>query len=135
MGPAGHYLVIQPSGARSWAVRYRSNRRALANIRSAPTPPSISRALASFASVVLRKVAEGGDPARDKKQARAPKADSIESIAAQFIERRHCANEPTVRGQPRRPSGSSGCMSCPAGVGGWWHDITRRDVLEVLDYL
>ncbi len=36
----GLYLVLQPSGARSWAVRYRNPRDARASTRSAPIPPS-----------------------------------------------------------------------------------------------
>src|SRR5262245_13981048 len=126
----GHYLVIQPSGARSWAVRYRSNGRPRKH--TIGSYPAIDLASArKLASAVLRKVAEGGDPARDKKHARAPKADSIESIAAQFIER-HCkrANRPRTAEETER---LLRLHVLPRWRGRMVHDISRRDVLEVLD--
>ena len=62
----GLYLVIQPSGSRSWAVRYRH--------RSHPCKltlgryPAIDLASArKLASAALRAVAEGRDPTQEKK--------------------------------------------------------------------
>jgi integrase len=126
----GHYLVIQPSGARSWAVRYRSNGRPRKHTLG--SYPAIDLASArKLASAVLRKVAEGRDPARDKKQARAAKVDSIESIATQFIER-HCkrANRPRTAEETER---LLRLHVLPRWRGRMVHEITRRDVLDVLD--
>src|SRR5262245_65372775 len=72
------YLVLQPSGAKSWAVRY----------RHAGTPrkhtlgsyPAIDlKSARSLASKALRAVAEGRDPGREKVQERIAKPDSIEA--------------------------------------------------------
>jgi integrase len=85
---SGLYLVAQPSGKKSWAVRY----------RVAGTPrkftigayPGIglkdARALASAALV---EVAGGNDPGAEKKAARAADTgdDIIETIVAKFVER------------------------------------------------
>jgi integrase len=126
----GHYLIIQPSGNRSWAVRYRSNGRPRKHTLG--SYPAIDLATArKLAGAVLRKVAEGGDPGRDKKQARAPKADSIEAVAVQFIER-HCkrANRPRTAEETDR---LLRLHVLPRWRGRTVHEVTRRDVLDVLD--
>ena len=56
-----------------------------------------------LASAALRTVAEGRDPGREKRHARGTKADTIEAIAAQFVER-HCkrSNRPRTAEETRR---------------------------------
>jgi hypothetical protein len=126
----GHYLVIQPSGARSWAVRYRSNGRPRKHTLG--SYPAIDLGSArKLASAALRAMAEGRDPGRDKKHARAPKIDSIEAVAAQFIER-HCKRV----NRPRTAEETARLLRLhvlPRWRGRMVHDITRRDVLDVLD--
>jgi integrase len=87
-------LVVQPSGARSWALRYRFKGR---NAKWTLGPyPAIGLADARIqAKVALAKVATGTDPAAEKRQARTEaKAkvvadnppDLVETVAAQFVE-------------------------------------------------
>jgi integrase len=125
----GLYLVLQPSGAKSWAVRY----------RHAGTPrkhtigsyPAIDlKSAREFASKALRAVAEGRDPGREKAQERAA-PDTVEAVAAQFIER-HCkrANRPSTAQATER---QVRLYVLPRWRGRLARDITRRDVLDVLD--
>jgi integrase len=85
---AGLYLVLQPSGRKSWAVRYRA--------ASAPrkltlgTYPAINLKNArELASRALVSVAAGSDPAGEKKAAgkARPAHDLVEKVIEEFIER------------------------------------------------
>ena len=87
-------LVVQPSGARSWALRYRFKGR---NAKwTIGTYPGVGLAAARIqAKLALAKVATGTDPAAEKRQARTEakaKAvannppDLVETVAAQFVE-------------------------------------------------
>src|SRR5215475_2266138 len=80
----GLYLVIQSSGAKSWAYRYRvaGKSRKL----TLGTFPTIDLAKArSLCSAALLKTKAGGDPARDHRSALAAD-DSFERVARLFIE-------------------------------------------------
>jgi hypothetical protein len=79
----GLYLVVQPSGTRSWAVRYRHRGRPRKHTLG-PYPRINLRSARELGSKALRAAAEGHDVASDKKQAR---DDSVESVVEQFIER------------------------------------------------
>jgi integrase len=77
----GLYLIVQPSGARSWAVRYRHN----------GTPrkytlgpfPAIDLATArTLGTKALREVAEGRDPAGERQ---VQQANSVGEVVAQFL--------------------------------------------------
>ncbi len=87
-------LVVQPSGARSWALRYRfKGRNAKLTIGRYPI---VELAAARIqAKLALAKVATGTDPAAEKRQSTAEaKAkvvaenppDLVEAVAAQFVE-------------------------------------------------
>ena len=126
----GLYLVVQPSGAKSWAVRY----------RHAGTPrkhtlgayPAIDlKAARDLASKALRAVAEGRDPAREKIQERAAKPDTVETVARQFIER-HCkrSNRPRTARETQR---LLDLHVLPHWRTRLTREITRRDVLDLLD--
>lgn len=88
----GLYLIIQPSGARSWAYRYRvgDGRTRKATLGSYPSVPlEAARKLASKAAVAI---AEGRDPAGEKAAARAaarqPKDhELVENVVGRFLER------------------------------------------------
>jgi integrase len=82
----GLYLVIQPSGAKSWALRYRVGGRSRKfTLGPYGEDPAINLAKArSLASAEMLKVKTGGDPARDR---RTESADTFESIARRFLER------------------------------------------------
>jgi len=103
-GCRGLYLVIQPSGHRSWALRYRSRGRPVkftlgtvlspgAEPATAPeldTPLSLAAAR-ELATRTLREVQAGHDPAVAKRKRReqqhAALADTFESVAEEFLRR------------------------------------------------
>src|SRR4051812_48187974 len=65
---ASHYLVIQPSGAKSWVVRYRSPLDRRTRKHTIGTFPAFDLGQArDAAKSVLRAVAEGRDPASERK--------------------------------------------------------------------
>ena len=127
---AGLYLVVQPSGAKGWAVRY----------RHAGTPrkhtlgsyPAIDLKTARhLASKALRAVAEGRDPGREKIQERAAKPDTVETVARQFIER-HCNRSNRSR-TARETQRLLDLHVLPRWRSRLLREITRRDVLDLLD--
>jgi integrase len=126
----GLYLVIQPSGSRSWAVRYRHHGHPCKHTLG--RYPGIDLASArKLASAALRAVAEGRDPTQEKKQRRPTKADDIEAVAAQFIER-HCNRS----NRPRTAAETARLLEqhvLPRLRGRSVRQITRRDILDVLD--
>jgi integrase len=122
--------VVQPSGAKGWAVRY----------RHAGTPrkhtlgayPAIDlKAARDLASKALRAVAEGRDPGREKIQERAAKPDTVETVARQFIER-HCkrSNRPRTARETQR---LLDLHVLPRWRSRLLREISRRDVLDLLD--
>lgn len=67
----GLYLVVQPSGIKSWAVRYRSPVHGKSRKFTIGKYPAFGLADArDAAAVALRKIAEGGDPGAEKIQRR-----------------------------------------------------------------
>jgi integrase len=125
------YLVVQPgSGRKSWAVRYRHHGKSRKHTLG--SYPSIDlKAARELGSKALRAAAEGRDPGHEKAQARAAVADSVESVAAQFIER-HCkrSNRPRTAVETER---LLNLHVLPRWRGRLLREITRRDVLELLD--
>jgi len=89
----GLYFVIQPSGAKSWAVRYRHDgkpRKLTIGAFPALTLADARR----VARLKLQAAAEGSDPAGEKVEMRrkakaAPDADkdTFEAVAHDFVER------------------------------------------------
>jgi len=131
---AGLYLVIQPSGAKSWAVRYRfAGQPRKLTLGSVPAIDlSSARQLARRALIT---VAEGRDPCQEKKAAKrssvARSQDRFDKIADDFIERYAKANtrESTWRETERLLRKDV----VPAWKGRGIREITRRDVIELLD--
>jgi Arm DNA-binding domain len=104
-GCRGLYLVVQTSGHRSWALRYRSRGRTVkltlgpaligtcaesSTVPQLDTPLSLAAAR-ELATRVLREVQAGHDPAVAKRQRReqqhAAEADTFESVAEEFLRR------------------------------------------------
>jgi integrase len=122
----GLYLVLQPSGAKSWAVRYRHN--GINRKYTIGTYPAIDlKSARGLAGKALRAVAEGRDPGREKHE---EKADTVEAVARQFIER-HCKNNRTALTTQRLLEQ----YVLPRWRGRLARDITRRDILDVLDHV
>jgi integrase len=86
----GLYLVVQPSGQKSWAVRYRRDGKPR-KLTLTGTYPSIDLKTArSLAKSALREVAAGADPAANKLHARHEAADEsslFPNLAGEFLGR------------------------------------------------
>jgi integrase len=122
----GLYLILQPSGAKSWAVRYRHHG-ATRKHTLGPYPAIDLKTARDLAAKALRTVAEGRDPGVEK---RVQNLDTVEAVARQFIEQCKRVNRPDVaRGTQRLLE----LHVLPRWRGRLARDITRRDVLGVLD--
>jgi integrase len=90
----GLYLVVQPTGSKSWAVRYRHGGRSHKHTVG-PYPAFDLKQAREAAAKVLRAVAEGRHP--EQRQ-----SGSVADAVAQFIER-HCRNyRPKPRSEAER---------------------------------
>jgi integrase len=78
----GLYLIIQPSGAKSWAVRYRHDGRPR-KFTIGSYPVFDLKAARDAGSKALRAAAEGRDPASAEKRT----ADTVESVVEEFLKR------------------------------------------------
>jgi integrase len=89
----GLYLVLQPSGSRSWALRYRADGKP-AKLTLGPYPTLDLANARRRAQEALGEVAGGKNPAAEKRTAREARraaenaiADRVEAVAASFVER------------------------------------------------
>jgi integrase len=87
----GLYLIVQPTGAKSWAVRYRHGGKSHKDTLG-PYPAFDLRQAREAAGKILRAVAEGRDP-------RSHPVGSVEDAVAQFIERHGKHYRPKPRGE------------------------------------
>jgi integrase len=126
----GLYLIQQPSGAKGWAVRYRHQ--GVPRKHTLGSYPALGlKDARELAAKALRSVAEGRDPGREKIQARAAKADSVDRIVEEFLERHvRRSNRPRTAEETERLLRQH---VLPRWRGRMVHDITRRDVLDILD--
>ena len=127
----GLYLVVQPTGKKSWQVRYRHGgvhrRMTLASF------PTLTLAAARVrAREVMAAASEGRDPADEVKAAKAPKPeddrDKIKTLIGQY-DKRH------LKGLK---SGDVVRRELDRFVVKEWgerdiHSITKRDVIDLLD--
>jgi len=128
----GHYLVLQPSGARSFAVRYRLGGRSR-KYTVGPYPAIDLKTARALAAQALCAVAEGRDPGREKIAARNERADTFEAVAKQFVDL-HCRRA----NRPRTIEGTQQLLDLhvlPRWRRRLIKEITRRDVLDLLDGL
>jgi integrase len=103
-GCPGLYLIVQPSGHKSWALRYRSRGRtvkftlgpALVGAPESDSAPGLDTPLSlaaarELATRTLREVAAGRDPAVAKRQRReqqhAAEADTLQAVCEEFLRR------------------------------------------------
>jgi integrase len=124
----GLYLVLQPSGARSWAVRYRSSGRP--RKYTIGSYPAIDlKSARDLASKALRAAAEGRDPGSEKSNERTAGLDTVAAIADQFI-KRHCDRN-------NRPGTGTERLLRQYVLPRWGarlaRDISRRDTIDLLD--
>jgi integrase len=94
----GLYFIVQPSGVKSWAVRYRHSGKA-AKLTLGPYPAVGLKAARDAGTSALRAVAEGRDPRAERKKPAAVAVGSVEAAVEQFIAR-HVARK--YRPKPRK---------------------------------
>ena len=128
----GLYLVVQPSGAKSWAVRYRYGGKSRKHTLG-PLPALDLRKAREAGKAALRAVAAGADPAALKRVARRDTAvgkDLVENVVADFLNRHAKVKRtyPEIKRMLEREV-------VPRWRGRKVQDITRRDVIELLDAL
>lgn len=135
-GCRGLYLVVQPSGRKSWAVRYRF----AGKPRKLTLDNFVSLAEARRAATgALAEIELGNDPAGLKFDTRAAEAraaavragDTVDNLAAQFIERHVRKN--TRPNSARQTVGIFSRIVLPAWKGKVIHDVKRRDVIDLLE--
>lgn len=124
----GLYFIVQPTGARSWAVRYRHAGRPR-KVTLGPYPLIDLKAARDAGSKALRAAAEGRDPANEKRRSRA--VDSVEAAVTAFLDR-HV--ERNYRPRPRKEAQRLLRLYV---LDSWRHrkisDVTRADVRGMLD--
>ena len=131
---SGLYLVVQKTGVKSWALRYRFAGKP-AKLTLGRWPMMGLAEARSAASEALEKIERGKNPAVEKKATKAAKLeaqlsdrDKVRTLIAQY-HRRHLS---TLK------SGDVVRRELDRFVVAAWgerdlHDITRRDVIDLLD--
>jgi integrase len=89
-GCAGLYLISQPSGVRSWAVRYRFNGKSV-KLTLGQWPAMTLAAAREAATTAQRELERGNNPAKAKVDAKikadAAKADTVANVCASYMRR------------------------------------------------
>jgi integrase len=89
-GGSGLFLILQPSGARSWAVRYRHDGRP-AKLTLGPWPTLTLAAARKGAADALHDLANGIDPGKARKAAKQKAAESeahtVAAVCSEFLQR------------------------------------------------
>jgi integrase len=135
-GCRGLYLVLQPSGRKAWAVRYRFDGKTRKLTLDAGLTLAEAREAATSA---LREVERGNDPATLKFEARSQNAataasrerDTVERLAEQFLEQH--ARRKTRKASWRQAEHVLNNIALPRWQGRTVHDIQRRDVRELVE--
>ena len=127
-GLPGFYLVVQPSGAKSWALRYRAHGKPR-KLTLGKYPATRLADAREAAREALAAVHRGEDPAAVRKAARAdPDRDLVRTVAAEFL-KRHASKNRTAAETER--------ILNREVLPNWGHRkvgrIERRDVIELLD--
>jgi integrase len=135
-GCKGLYAIVQPTGRRAWAVRYRY----AGKTRKLTLDGGLSLAAArQAATAALRELEQGRDPAALKfdaeaaaKKAAAERAgDTVDNLAARFIEQH--AKKRTRQNSWRQAVHVFDDIVLPVWSGRVIHDIQRRDVRELVE--
>ena len=108
----GLYFIVQPTGARSWAVRYRHAGRPR-KLTLGPYPLIDLKTAREAGGKALRAVAEGRDPGHEKKRSLA--VDAVEAAAAEFLTISTSLGT-TAQNHATRLSGCSAFTSLAAGA-------------------
>jgi integrase len=152
----GLYLVVQPSGGKSFAVRYRHAGQPR-KLTLGAYPAINLEAARDIGAKALRAAAEGRDPATEKQSAKGEakrhaaeeirgKRDLFENVAREFIQRHAMKSnkESTWRETARilglrpSPDDPGNLVDVGGDVMSAWkgrriQDVTKRDVIALLD--
>ena len=127
-GLSGLFLVIQPSGSKSWAVRYRAGPRTR-KLTLGSYPTIMLADARRLAREALMAVTEGRDPASEKGSRREHhERNTVQTLVEEFL-RRHASKNRTAAEVER---------IFKRDVLPFWgklqvDDITRRDVIELVE--
>ena len=135
-GCRGLYLIVQPTGRKAWAVRYRFGGKTRKLTLDRATTLAAARQAATAA---LHEVELGRDPALLKFEARASAAetsaararDTVEALSAQFIEQH--AKRKTRPSSWRQAEHVFHDIVLPAWQGRTVHDVRRRDIIDLVE--
>jgi integrase len=149
-GKPGLFLIVQPSGKKSWAVRYRRHTDGKPRKFTIDGFPSLATAH-KIAQTALDKIAGGGDPALDKRnKTDQEQGGTIDVLFREFLTRhtRRRDGHPIRQSTKTETAGLLGLRRGPdgawietgAGVLARWKGraaaaIKRQDVLDLLDEL
>jgi integrase len=132
-GCRGLYCLVQASGAKSWAIRFRLDGKPAKHTLGAWPAMSLADAR-RLAAAAMAQVAQGIDPRLEKRQAKAEAAersrDTVERLATQFLE---------WQGKRLRPNSLRQLdhifadLVMPAWQDRDVHSIARRDALELTE--
>ena len=131
----GLRIVIHPSGRKTWILRYRARNNRTAKKLTIGAFPTVSlKDARERATKALAAVADGGDPAVEKKAtreaARTAAEDTVEMLVERFVER-------YLRPKKRRTWAETKRLLEKEAVGAWKgrpvSSVTRKDVHRLLD--
>ncbi|MCV2871592.1 integrase arm-type DNA-binding domain-containing protein [Defluviimonas sp. WL0050] len=133
-GLSGLYLVVQPSGVKSWALRYRFGGKPSKLTLGRWPLMGVADARAAAADA-LEKIERGDDPATEKmatkaarKEAQLDERDKFANVVALFLKRHASRN---------RRADDVAAMFRREVIPQWGErkigEITKRDVIDVLD--
>jgi len=147
----GLYLILQPSGAKSWAVRYRRNGKPR-KYTLGPYPALQLADAREQGRAALLRAQTGGDPALEKKVERKRSSegkDTFEAVARLFIERhqkpknrswRETARLLGIIPDPanRDPSDPKTFVLAKGGITAGWRErrvteVKRAEIIALLD--
>jgi integrase len=130
-GKPGLYLVLQPTGKKSWAVRYRRQSDGKPRKLTFTGFPSLAMAH-KLAQEALDKIANGGDPANEKRAARGSHtSDIFGDIASDFLKRHIVPNASSTYSYETQRLLNKDVL--PRWGHRPIHEIDKRDVIELLD--
>jgi integrase len=132
----GLFLVVQPSGGKSWAYRYRFAGKPV-KLTLGSSPQVSLGAARKLAAEARHKVEQGTDPGAEKVAARRAEkaaaadheADTVERLVAQFIEQHAKRKTRSWRATERILQRNV----LPAWRGCSVHDITKRNVIDLVE--
>ena len=132
-GLPGLYLIVQPSGSMSWAIRYRAGGKPR-KMTVGPYPVFGLAAAREAAGKALRAVSEGRDPGHEKKLTKAAQANDltrIEAVLDDFVSR-----HVEVKNRPSSIKENKRLIEVeikPKWKGRQIETITRREIITLLD--